>query len=149
MKHLSVCAAVILAIVPLAWSLSCYTDPTDFKISEDCNMHTGCIKKFMPKTQKTIERGCFLVPDNTTCFTEPETGLGVCYCNTDLCNGGVHTHLSTLGTLGTLGTILGLLLPLNFYLLVIWSVLSRLVQTCPDSPKKIIPQKMCSANYLR
>jgi len=125
MKHLSVCAAVILAIVPLAWSLSCYTDPTNFKISEDCNMHTGCIKKFMPKTQKTIERGCFLVPDNNTCFTEPETGLGVCYCTTDLCNGGVHTHLSTLGTLGT---ILGLLLPLNFYLLVIWSVSKKLSQ---------------------
>jgi len=138
MKHLSVSAAVILAtIVPLAWSLSCYTDPTDFKISEDCNMHTGCIKKFMPKTQKTIERGCFLVPDNDTCFIEPDTGLGVCYCTTDLCNGGVHTHSSILGTFGT---ILGLLLPLNFYLLVIWSVSKKNVQFTPQNVFSILSQ---------
>ena len=46
---------------------------------------------------------------DTKCFTEDKTGLGVCYCTTDLCNGG----------LSVMYTGLGLFLPLLTYLLVI------------------------------
>jgi len=111
MRHLSVYTAFILVVIPLAWGLNCYSDPSDLSLKEECGMHTGCIKKFMTKTQKTIDRGCFLVPTDgdTKCFTEDKTGLGVCYCTTDLCNGG----------LSVMYTGLGLFLPLLTYLLVI------------------------------
>jgi len=67
-------------------ALNCYTSADDMSIKEECGMQTGCIKKFYKKTQKVVERGCFLVPSKEECFIEDETGLGVCYCTTDLCN---------------------------------------------------------------
>merc|ERR1712020_583560 len=67
-------------------ALNCYTSADDMSIKEECGMQTGCIKKFYKKTQKVVERGCFLVPAKEECFTEEKTGLGVCYCTSDLCN---------------------------------------------------------------
>jgi len=69
-------------------ALNCYTSQPadDGSIKEECGMQTGCIKKFYQKTQKVVEKGCFLVPSEDQCFVEEKTGLGVCYCTTDLCN---------------------------------------------------------------
>jgi len=119
MRHLSVntvsatVVVLILAVVPLARGLSCYADKTNLEIKEDCGMHTGCIKKYYPKSQKVIQRACFLVPTNVSseCKIEESTGLGVCYCSTDLCNGGHYSMKTSMG--------LGIILPMLTYLLVL------------------------------
>lgn len=70
------------------WSasgLDCFADSAG-TVKKDCGMHTGCMKKFEKKTQRTLERSCFLTPgQNDTCFTDDD-GSGVCYCHSDLCN---------------------------------------------------------------
>jgi len=53
-------------------ALNCYTSQPadDGSIKEECGMQTGCIKKFYQKTQKVVEKGCFLVPSEDQCFVE-------------------------------------------------------------------------------
>jgi len=87
---------LVLHNLPRAEALNCYSSADDMNQKESCGMQTGCIKKFYTKTQKVIERGCFLI-DEERCFVEEETGLGVCYCKTDLCNSS--PPLSQLGLL--------------------------------------------------
>merc|ERR1711982_88862 len=96
-RHLCLAFGLILAFVnlPKAEALICYKNTEKGNVAEDCGAQTGCIKKFYQKTQKVVERGCFLTPNGEDkCFIEEGTGLGVCYCNTDLCNSSQQIKLS-------------------------------------------------------
>jgi len=78
-------------IIPKAESLNCYvTEKGDVSnpVETDCQMHTGCIKKYNKKTQQTLEKGCYLTPPgNATCSTsKDDKNVGICFCTTDLCN---------------------------------------------------------------
>lgn len=96
---LRVLAAVAVALgiaanVHTASGLDCFADSAG-TVMKDCGMHTGCRKKFETKTQRTVERSCFLTPgQNDTCFTDDE-GFGVCYCHSDLCNHAARPHAAT------------------------------------------------------
>jgi len=96
-RQLCLAFAIVLAFVylPKAEALSCYKNTEKGKVAEDCGAQTGCIKKFYQKTQKVVERGCFLAPKEDKCFIEEGTGLGVCYCTTDLCNSSQQNKLSS------------------------------------------------------
>jgi len=74
-------------------NLNCYvTDKLDVSktVEEDCHMHTGCLKRYDKKTQRVLEKSCFLTPGhNDTCFDDPvDSSIGICWCHTNLCNGG-------------------------------------------------------------
>lgn len=76
-----------------AENLNCYvTDKLDVSkvVEEDCHMHTGCLKRYDKRTQRVLEKSCFLTPGhNDTCFDDPvDANVGICWCHTDLCNGG-------------------------------------------------------------
>jgi len=105
-KFVALGLCLVLYHLPRAQALNCYTS-TDLNTKEECGMQTGCIKKYDPKTEKVSHRGCFLVPDEK-CFIEEDTGVGICYCKSDLCNASP----------GDLRPTLGLLLPLTAYLII-------------------------------
>lgn len=100
-RKVLVALALILAVanLPKAEALSCYKNTEKGNVKEDCGAQTGCIKKFYQKTQKVVERGCFLTPPEDKCFVEDDTGLGVCYCSTDLCNSSPNLHRPYLALL--------------------------------------------------
>merc|ERR1719414_7288 len=76
-RKLCLAFGLVLAFVylPKAEALSCYKNTEEGMVAEDCGAQTGCIKKFYQKTQKVVERGCFLTPKedkyHELCSTHP------------------------------------------------------------------------------
>jgi len=94
-QSFSVLCLVLLSFcvqIAPAENLNCYvTDKLDVSktVEEDCHMHTGCLKRYDKKTQRVLEKSCFLTPGhNDTCFDDPvDSSVGICWCHTNLCNG--------------------------------------------------------------
>lgn len=95
------CLIVLSYCVQIVPALDCWvTAELDVsKVdSEDCQMHTGCLKRYDKKTQQVLEKSCFLTPGvNDTCFDDPnDSNVGVCWCHTDLCNSASSWKSSSL-----------------------------------------------------
>jgi hypothetical protein len=84
-----------------AQNLNCYvTEPSDVSkvAAKDCGVHTGCLKRYDIKTQRTLKKECYMTDGrNNTCYVDPEDKtVGICWCHTDLCNNAYRWQAHTM-----------------------------------------------------